>query len=93
MNNISENHTDPARFHVRGFMEEGTTTTPFNMVVLNQMSRCHLAMEAVKRVPAMQVHAQTLIRFCELKLAEHRSYINTNLDDMPEIKNWKWEKR
>src|SRR5690606_12143311 len=45
---------DPARFHVRGFMEEGTTTTPFDMVVLNQMSRYHLAMEAVKRVPRMK---------------------------------------
>lgn len=80
---------DPARFHVRGFMEEGTTTTPFDMVVLNRMSRYHLAMEAVKRVPKMQQQADAFIQFCNDKLTEHRQYIDTYLDDMPEIKNWK----
>ena len=82
---------DPARFHVRGYMEEGTTTTPFDMVVLNQMSRYHLAMEAVKRVPRMHQQAGTFITYCEAKLREHDAYICTFLDDMPEIKNWKWE--
>jgi xylulose-5-phosphate/fructose-6-phosphate phosphoketolase len=82
---------DPARFHVRGFMEEGTTTTPFDMVVMNQMSRYHLAMEAVKRVPRMQLQADVFIACCEAKLQEHHSYICENLDDMPEIKNWKWQ--
>lgn len=82
---------DPARFHVRGFMEEGTTTTPFDMVVMNQMSRYHLAMEAVRRVPRMQLQADVFIAFCEKKLQEHHTYICENLDDMPEIKNWKWE--
>lgn len=81
---------DPARFHVRGFMEEGTTTTPFDMVVLNQMSRYHLAMEAVKRVPKMQQKLDGFIAYCEAKLLAHRTYICKNLDDMPEIKNWKW---
>jgi xylulose-5-phosphate/fructose-6-phosphate phosphoketolase len=81
---------DPARFHVRGFMEEGTTTTPFDMVVLNQMSRYHLAMEAVKRVPRMHQQADGFIRYCEGKLKEHHEYICANLDDMPEIKHWKW---
>lgn len=82
---------DPARFHVRGFMEEGTTTTPFDMVVLNKMSRYHLAMEAVKRVPKMHLQVEPFIEFCEEKLNEHRTYICENLDDLPEIKNWKWE--
>jgi len=82
---------NPARFHVRGFMEEGTTTTPFDMVVMNQMSRYHLAMEAVKRVPRMQLQADVFIAHCEKKLQEHHTYICENLDDMPEIKNWKWE--
>jgi xylulose-5-phosphate/fructose-6-phosphate phosphoketolase len=81
---------DPARFHVRGFMEEGTTTTPFDMVVLNQMSRYHLAMEAVKRVPAMRGHAEVFLAYCEAKLLEHHEFICAYLDDMPEIKNWKW---
>lgn len=80
---------DPARFHVRGYMEEGTTTTPFDMVVLNRMSRYHLAMEAVKRVPKMQQQSDAFLNFCENKLAEHYAYICANLDDLPEIKNWK----
>jgi xylulose-5-phosphate/fructose-6-phosphate phosphoketolase len=82
---------DPGRFHVRGFMEEGTTTTPFDMVVLNQMSRYHLAIEAVKRVPRMQLQVDSFIGFCDGKLLEHRAYITQHLDDLPEIKNWKWE--
>ncbi|RAJ35743.1 phosphoketolase family protein [Pedobacter cryoconitis] len=82
---------DPARFHVRGYMEEGTTTTPFDMVVLNQMSRYHLAMEAVKRVPHFHQQADSFIAYCEGKLKEHKNYICTYLDDMPEIKNWKWK--
>ena len=81
---------DPARFHVRGYMEEGTTTTPFDMVVLNQMSRYHLAMEAVKRVPDLHQRADAFIAWCEAKLKEHHEYICQYLDDMPEIKNWKW---
>ncbi|MCQ6959196.1 phosphoketolase family protein [Mucilaginibacter aquariorum] len=81
---------DPARFHVRGYMEEGTTTTPFDMVVLNKMSRYHLAMEAVKRVPHMHQQADAFISYCEGKLKEHAAYICANLDDLPEIKNWKW---
>lgn len=81
---------DPARFHVRGYMEEGTTTTPFDMVVLNQMSRYHLAMEAVKRVPQLHQQADAFIAWCDAKLKEHHEYICQYLDDMPEIKNWKW---
>ncbi|RKR81978.1 xylulose-5-phosphate/fructose-6-phosphate phosphoketolase [Mucilaginibacter gracilis] len=81
---------EPARFHVRGFMEEGTTTTPFDMVVLNQMSRYHLAMEAVKRVGGLSEQVPAFIDFCEKKLVEHHEYICKYLDDMPEIKNWKW---
>lgn len=82
---------DPGRFHVRGFIEEGTTTTPFDMVVMNKMSRYHLAMDAVKRVPRMQLQADVFIAYCEGKLNEHQTYIREYLDDMPEIKNWKWQ--
>jgi len=84
---------DPARFHVRGYMEEGTTTTPFDMVVLNKMSRYHLAIEAVRRVPLFHQQADIFISYCENKLKEHTAYICTYLDDMPEIKNWKWENK
>lgn len=81
---------DPARFHVRGYMEEGTTTTPFDMVVLNQMSRFHLAMEAVKRVALIHQCADMFIGHCESKLKQHHHHICTYLDDMPEIRDWKW---
>ena len=81
---------DPARFHVRGFMEEGTTTTPFDMVVLNEMSRYHLAMEAVKYIPKVKPESDVFIEYCQEKLEEHKQYICTFLDDAPEIKNWKW---
>jgi xylulose-5-phosphate/fructose-6-phosphate phosphoketolase len=82
---------DPSRFHVRGFMEEGTTTTPFDMVVLNEMSRYHLAMEAVKHVPRFQQRADEFILFCEERLMNHKEYIKLHLDDLPEIRNWKFK--
>lgn len=81
---------DPARFHVRGYMEEGTTTTPFDMVVLNGMSRYHLAMEAVKRVTITPACADNFLHYCQSMLQHHRQYICQHLDDMPEIKDWKW---
>jgi len=81
---------NPARFHVRGYMEEGTTTTPFDMVVLNQMSRFHLAMEAVKRVTLIHQCAEMFLDHCQDKLKQHHHYICTYLDDMPEIRDWKW---
>lgn len=80
----------PERFHVRGYCEEGTTTTPFDMTVLNNMSRYHLAYEAVKRTGCMYEGAQDFMNLCQQKLQEHREYICKYLDDMPEIKNWKW---
>jgi len=83
---------DPERFHVRGYMEEGTTTTPFDMVVLNNMSRFQLAMEAVRRVSRIHQQADAFIAYCENKLKEHKQYIREYLDDLPEIKNWRWPK-
>lgn len=81
---------DPARFHVRGYMEEGTTTTPFDMVVVNEMSRYHLAMEAVKRVGIVQARADNFLTYCQSMLQRHHQYICQHLDDMPEVKDWKW---
>ncbi len=78
------------RFHVRGFIEEGTTTTPFDMVVLNGMSRYHLCIEAMRR--AMRVHELTpaLIAECDDLIAKHNSYVRANLEDMPEVRDWVW---
>jgi xylulose-5-phosphate/fructose-6-phosphate phosphoketolase len=80
--------TNVERFHVRGFMEEGTTTTPFDMVVLNQMSRFHLCMEALRRSGYAQ--AGPLVEWCQGMLAKHHSYTREHFEDMPQIRDWKW---
>lgn len=81
----------PARFHARGFMEEGSTTTPFDMVVVNQVSRYHLAIEAIKRSMPDSEEGQQVIQLFQQKLQQHHSYIREHLVDMPEIETWKWE--
>jgi xylulose-5-phosphate/fructose-6-phosphate phosphoketolase len=78
------------RFHVRGYSEEGTTTTPFDMVVLNRMSRYHLAMEALRRTRRPPENADQLIDECELTLRRHTAYVKQHLEDMPEIRDWVW---
>ena len=85
---VLHGRTNPERFHVRGFMEEGTTTTPFDMVVRNQMSRFHLCMEALRRSGYAQ--AGPLIQWCEEMLARHESYIREHGEDMPEVRDWVW---
>ncbi|EOM74916.1 phosphoketolase family protein [Rhodococcus rhodnii] len=81
---------DADRFHVRGFMEQGTTTTPFDMVVLNRMSRYHLALEAVRRATWRPDGADELENFCRSQLDRHRSYVVEHLEDMPEVRDWRW---
>jgi xylulose-5-phosphate/fructose-6-phosphate phosphoketolase len=81
---------NPARFHVRGYIEEGTTTTPFDMVVVNNVSRYHLAMEALRRVPRLELQAAQVIQMFEEELAKHRAYIQQHLEDMPEVREWTW---
>jgi xylulose-5-phosphate/fructose-6-phosphate phosphoketolase len=81
---------DPERFHVRGYMEEGTTTTPFDMVVANRISRYHLAMAALRFVPRLRSKSAHLIERFEKKLTEHSLYIRDHLEDMPEIRDWTW---
>jgi xylulose-5-phosphate/fructose-6-phosphate phosphoketolase len=78
------------RFHVRGYREEGTTTTPFDMVVLNQTSRFHLAMEALKRAHRIPDNADLLIDECQAILKRHTAYVREHFEDMPEIRNWTW---
>ena len=76
--------------HVRGYKEEGTTTTPFDMVVLNDMDRFHLVMDVMDRVPKMKAHAETIKQKMRDKLSKHKAYIEEHGQDMPEILNWKW---
>ena len=81
-----------ANLHVRGYKEEGTTTTPFDMVVLNNMSRYHLAIEAIKRAGKYPEKSAATIAMFEAKLLEHAAYIKQHFEDMPEISKWKWTK-
>ncbi len=82
--------SNEARFHVRGYMDRGTTTTPFDMVVLNEMSRYHLALDALYQIPRLRVAAEKAVDLFNAKLYEHHTYIREHLDDMPEIANWHW---
>ena len=76
--------------HVRGYKEEGTTTTPFDMVVLNQLDRFHLVADVVNRVSNLGETGKNLKQLVNQKLNKHREYILEFGDDLPEIKNWKW---
>jgi len=76
--------------HVRGYKEEGTTTTPFDMTVLNDLDRFHLAGDAIDRVTRLRDGAGHVKQFLRDKLSAHKRYIVQNGEDMPEIRNWKW---
>ena len=79
---------NPERFHVHGFNEEGTTTTPFDMTVLNGLDRYHLALNALSRAPRPDAPAART--FLEARLTAHRAYVTTHGDDLPEVANWRW---
>ncbi len=76
--------------HVRGYKEEGTTTTPFDMVVRNDLDRFHLASDVIDRVPKLGYMAAYAKQAMRDKLIEHKQYITRHGDDMPEVKNWRW---
>ena len=87
---VIHGRSDPGRFHVRGFSEQGTTTTPFDMVVLNRMSRFHLVHEVLRRASRRVDGWDRLQRLCEERLAEHASYIVEHLEDLPDVADWTW---
>ncbi len=78
------------KLHVRGYKEEGTITTPFDMRVRNDIDRFHLVMDTVKRLPQLGNSASYLIQEMKDKLVEHRQYITTYGQDLPEVREWKW---
>jgi len=90
---LTYRRTNHGNFHVHGFQEEGTTTTPFDMAVLNDLDRFHLARAVVRRTPALAAEREAFDGFVEQKLAEHDAYIRANGDDMPEIRQWQWRAR
>jgi xylulose-5-phosphate/fructose-6-phosphate phosphoketolase len=87
---IIHGRPNASRFHVRGFIEEGTTTTPFDMVVLNGMSRYHLCIEAMRRATRVRALTPALIAECNDLLTKHQTYVRANLEDMPEVRDWVW---
>ena len=87
---LTYRRTNHHNLHVRGFKEEGTTTTPFDMVVLNDLDRYHLARDVIDRVPSLGPRAAYLTQFIRDKLIDHNCHIRQYGEDMPEIRNWKW---
>ncbi|GAA2638883.1 phosphoketolase family protein [Paractinoplanes durhamensis] len=79
---------DADRFRVRGFIEQGTTTTPFDMTVRNKTSRYHLVMDAINNAKRLPRGAADLKAWCESQLAKHDAYVVENLEDMPEVRDW-----
>src|SRR5437867_13185978 len=79
-----------ANIHVRGYKEEGTTTTPFDMTVINDLDRYHLAADVIDRVPKLQRIGAHFQQFLRNKLVEHKEYVQRHGDDMAEVKQWVW---
>jgi xylulose-5-phosphate/fructose-6-phosphate phosphoketolase len=87
---LTYRRTNHKNLHVRGYKEEGTTTTPFDMVVLNDLDRFHLAGDVIDRLPQLGAHAAYAKQALGEKIVEHKQYISEHGDDLPEIRNWRW---
>jgi xylulose-5-phosphate/fructose-6-phosphate phosphoketolase len=90
MHQVLHGRPEAPRFHVHGFREQGTTTTPFDMVVLNGMSRYHLAIDAIRRARRRPEGAGLAEDYCEEMLARHSEYVREHFEDMPEVRDWTW---
>jgi xylulose-5-phosphate/fructose-6-phosphate phosphoketolase len=88
---LTYRRTNHGNLHVRGYKEEGTTTTPFDMVVKNDLDRFHLAADVIDRVPRFGHLAAYFKQIVRDKLIEHKDYITRYGQDMPEIRDWKWD--
>ncbi|MFA5811773.1 MAG: phosphoketolase family protein, partial [bacterium] len=87
---LTYRRTNHDHMHVRGYKEEGTTTTPFDICVLNDMDRFHLVADVADRVPKLASSTAYIKQFVRDKLIDHKQYIDRYGEDMPEIRNWKW---
>jgi xylulose-5-phosphate/fructose-6-phosphate phosphoketolase len=88
---LTYRRTNHKNLHVRGYKEEGTTTTPFDMVVMNDLDRFHLAGDVIDRVEGLGASAAYLKQHLGEKLMEHKQYIHHCGEDMPEVREWKWK--
>jgi len=87
---LTYRRTNHRNLHVRGYKEEGTTTTPFDMVVMNDLDRFHLAGDVIDRVPALETKAAYAKQYIRDRLLDHKAYVRKYGQDMPEIRDWKW---
>jgi xylulose-5-phosphate/fructose-6-phosphate phosphoketolase len=87
---LTYRRTNHKNLHVRGYKEEGTTTTPFDMVVLNELDRFHLVIDVIDRVPHLRYVGAHVKQIMRDRLIEHKEYIIEHGEDMPEIRNWAW---
>ncbi|MGZ8227712.1 MAG: phosphoketolase family protein [Methylococcaceae bacterium] len=87
---LTYRRANQANLHVRGYKEEGTTSTPFDMVVMNDMDRFHLAADVIDRIPRLSNNAVYFKQYIRDKLIDHKQYIYKHGEDMPEIQNWQW---
>lgn len=88
---LTYRRTNHQNLHVRGYKEEGTTTTPFDMVVMNDLDRFHLVADVADRVPRLADHAAYIRQFVRDRLIEHKQYIRKFGEDMPEVRDWRWD--
>ena len=89
---LTYRRTNHGNLHVRGYKEQGTTTTPFDMTVLNDLDRFHLVCDVLARLPhvAKTAAGEATVAYCRARLAEHNEYIRANGDDMPDVRDWRW---
>jgi len=87
---LTYRRTNHDNLHVHGYKEEGTTTTPFDMTVLNELDRFHLVQAVIERVPGLRARARIEHELMSRRLAEHHAYIVEHGDDLPQIRNWRW---
>jgi xylulose-5-phosphate/fructose-6-phosphate phosphoketolase len=87
---LTYRRTNHKNLHVRGYKEEGTTTTPFDMAVLNDLDRFHLVIDVIERVPKITDSGAHVLQAMRDKLIEHKQYVVQYGDDMPEIRKWRW---
>jgi xylulose-5-phosphate/fructose-6-phosphate phosphoketolase len=88
---LTYRRTNHDNIHVRGYKEEGTTTTPFDMVVLNDLDRFHLVGDVLDRVPGLGARMAYVKQMLRDRLLEHKEYITRYGEDLPEIRDWTWE--
>ncbi|NTW68788.1 MAG: phosphoketolase family protein [Chlorobiaceae bacterium] len=90
---LAYRRTNHQNLHVRGYKEEGTTTTPFDMLVMNDLDRFHLVADVVERVPRLRERAAYIKQYVRDMLITHKEYIHEHGEDMPEIRHWQWKER